>query len=333
MRRFFLATIPFLIILCSCTHYPVEETRFLMDTVVRIAIYDSNLNQDQIQNVIDETYQIMSDLESKVSAHVDTSDISKINRYAGVSSVSVSFETLDLIRQSINISDCTGGTFDVTIGAVKTLWNFEEPESQIPNSKQIQQVLPLVNFRDMRVDGLRIFLKKKGMRLDLGGLAKGFIVDQAVHHLQKSGITSGIVDAGGDLRTFGNHPKNNFWKIAIQNPRPVGDVFYAILKTREKSIATSGDYERYFWKNGTRYHHLLDPQTGYPARGCVSVTIVASNAMLADAYATAVFIMGAQKGMAWLEKTPNIEGLIIYEEEGQLVHQISKGLINDIEIL
>jgi len=337
MRRFSPAIFSCVFIFSFCSNVthdePVEETRFLMDTVVRIAVYDTDLSKDRIQAASDQTFQLMLDLETKMSAHMDTSEISRINQQAGRKAVLVSGDTRDLILQSLDVSQITEGAFDATIGAVKKLWKFDEGESDIPDPKDLTESLSFVNYKNILIEDSRILLQKDRMNLDLGGLAKGYIVDRGVFNLQNMGIRAGIVDAGGDLRIFGKHPKNKNWKIAIQHPRHAGMNFYAVLNINATSIATSGDYERYFSINGKRYHHLLDPKTGYPASQCAGVTIVTKDAMLADAYATAVFIMGVDKGIAWIDSMPDVEGMIIYEENGKLYHRITKGIKNNIEIL
>ena len=170
------------------------------------------------------------------------------------------------------------------------------------------------------------------MTIELGGIAKGFIVDEAVSYLASHGIRSGIVEAGGDLRIFGRHPKRDTWRIGVKHPRQTSDALYGIIETREASVATSGDYERYFINKGHRYHHILDPRTGYPASKCLSVTIVAENALSADAYATGVFVMGPVEGIRFIENTPGIEGIIIYFEQEKLQSRISRGLVSKFQL-
>lgn len=169
------------------------------------------------------------------------------------------------------------------------------------------------------------------MCVDLGGIAKGLIINRGVDVLREAGIQSGIIEAGGDLRIFGNHPVREKWNIAIRHPRSDEGAFFGVLATDETGIATTGDYERYFYNDGKRYHHILDPQTGYPAEGCISVTVVAESALLADAYATAVFVLGIDEGMALIDRLPSVDGIIIYEEEDRIQYKISERLQQMIE--
>jgi thiamine biosynthesis lipoprotein len=323
-----------LLILFSCgnsgTEKPITQSCILMDTIVRISVYENSLSKQQVQKALDLAFQEMEKVEEKTSAYMDSSDLFKIEKMAGRHWVSVSPGTFGILQQSLEISKKTHGSFDVTIGTIKKIWGFDSENPSIPDSALIHACLSRMGNEHIRLGDNSVFLKRTGIHLDLGGAAKGYIIDRGVDILRKAGIRSGIVDAGGDMRIFGRHPIKKHWTIGLQHPREPRNVLLAEVHTSEASIATSGDYERFFEEGGIRYHHILDPETGFPANECVSVTIVAQSAFLADAYATAVFVMGPEKGMALIESEPSLEGLIVFEVDGQLKTVISPGLQENI---
>ena len=290
----FLKILFFGIISCQRTgrYEPIDGMRFLMDTLIRISIYDRTLPRKKIETAMNRAFKMMKAIEERTSVYVDTSEIMHLVKASGTRAVGVSSETLMLLKKSVEVSERTRGAFDITVGVIKSLWGFDTEHPTVPDSSLVQSLLSKVNYKDIHFQGDGVFLRKRGMRVDLGGIAKGHIIDRGVDVLREAGIQSGIIEAGGDLRIFGKHPIREKWNIAIRHPRSNEGAFFGVLATEEISIATSGDYERYFYKDGKRYHHILDPQTGYPAEGCISVTVVAESALLADAYATAVFVLG-----------------------------------------
>jgi thiamine biosynthesis lipoprotein len=329
MKR--LCLILFLVSALSCRrqtgqHLPVEATRFMMDTAVRIAVYDPTLSRDDAENAIMRAFRMMESVEAKVSAHIPGNEISKLNAGAGGAFQTISDETALLFQTSRVVADETGGAFDVTIGPVKDLWPFDTESPSVPDSTAIRERLSLVDYRRIELSDHQACLARPGMGVDFGGIGKGLNVDLAVKVLQEAGVRSGIVDAGGNLRIFGKHPQNTHWRIGVKHPRPDKNSLYAVIETDSVSISTSGDYERFFMVGGQRYHHILDPKTGYPARGCVSVTIITESAMVADAYSTAVFVLGPTEGMKLIERLPELEGMIIFEKNGRLEHWVSNGL-------
>jgi len=314
----------------SSRDWPVEKTHFLMDTLVRVSVYDRRMPKRRIEAVIDHALKVMEEIEARASIYVDTSDISRVVKSSGQNSVRVSSEIHGLLQQSVEVSEKTRGAFDVTVGVVKKLWGFETDRPRVPDGILLSSLLSRVDYRKIDLRDADVFLREPGMCIDLGGIAKGYIIDRGVAVLQEEGIRSGIIDAGGDLRAFGSHPEGRMWKFGIQHPRGKRGELIGVIETEGAGIATSGDYERYFIQEGKRYHHILDPKTGFPARGCVSVTMVAESALLADAYATAVFVMGPEEGMALIESIPSLEGMIVYEEEGELRHVTSDGFLEKI---
>lgn len=312
---------------------PTEETRFLMDTAVRISVYGQGMPDEKVRKAVDQAFQKMAEIEARTSIHIDTSEVSRIVENGSRGVVPVSQETRWLFKKSMEISEKTGGAFDVTTGLVKALWGFDSDDPHVPNGRDMEKALRNVDYRFIQFEDGGVLLRRSGMRIDLGGIAKGYIVDRAVEVLQEAGIQAGLVDAGGDMQVFGDHPKRHTWRIGIRHPRAEAGELLGVIETEEAAVASSGDYERCFFQDGRRYHHILDPRTGFPAEGCVSVTIVAENALLADGYATAVFVLGPEKGMALIERLPEIEGLIVYESEGKLQTVFSEGLRGKVQMM
>ncbi len=335
MKHFLLIIFSILLGTVSCQRQdnsqPFEETRILMDTVVRISIYPQGMSEKKMSAVMDKAFRMIEAMEIKTSAYIDTSEVNQIGAESGRNSVLVSPDVVQLLNNSITVSDQSEGAFDVTIGAIKKLWGFDSDVPHIPDRSLLSSMLTNIDYKQIHIEDDQVMLNHEGMQIDLGGIAKGYIIDRAVDILRENGIRAAIVDGGGDLRIIGSHPSSETWRIGIRHPRSENGELYGVIKTGEASIATSGDYERFFIQDGVRYHHILDPKTGFPANGCVSVTIVSGSAVLADAFATAVFVLGPEKGMALIEHIPTIEGLIIYENEGRLQHVISDGLLQKIE--
>ena len=325
----------FIIGLVSCRNSerqaPVEQTRFLMDTAVRVAVYGREMSRKKIDAAIDRTFEVMKEIEAKTSIHVDTSEVSRMNQAAGGNAVQISPETMDILSRAIEISRKTQGAFDVTIGVIKSVWAFDSENPAVPDESFIRSLLSKVDYRKIRLRDMEAFLNEPGMQIDMGGIAKGFVIDMGVQSLKESGIQAGLVEAGGDLRVFGLHPHRNRWKIGVRHPRSQAGELIGVIETDETSIATSGDYERYFIKDGKRYHHILNPKTGFPGGGCISVTIVTESALMADALATAVFVLGHEEGMSLIGRLEGVEGLILYEKDGQLKFTITEGLQQMVE--
>ena len=324
----------FLILACAQrpTEPPVERVQFLMDTLARITVFDQTKKTTVIDSAIDAAFEVMSRIEQETSVHIDSSIVSEIIRQAGKQSVPVTSAVEAVLRQALVISEETGGAFDVTIGVVKALWRFDAASPAIPQSDRIHEALSHVDYRCIVLRDGEVMLSDPCMRIDLGGIAKGYAIDEGVRVLQEAGIKAGIVEAGGDLCIWGRHPQRDMWRIGIRHPRADAATLWAALQTGEVSVTTSGDYERYFEVEGKRYHHILDPLTGFPAFGCVSVTVVTERAMAADAYATALFVMGPDAGMMLVEETADVEAIFLYEIDGALQYRISSGLQDALEI-
>jgi FAD:protein FMN transferase len=271
-------------------------------------------------------------LDALLSVWKPGSDVLRINAAAGVTPVPVSVETIEILTAAQRVSGWTDGKFDITFGALGALWRFDhDQDNRVPGAAEIAARLPLVDHRRVIADAAAgtAFIDKAGMRIHLGGVGKGYAVDRAAAMLGAYGVRDFMVQFGGDLYVSGR-PGDGPWRLGIQDPRGEPNHSFATLELSDATASTSGDYERFFMADAVRYHHLLDPDTGQPARGSRSVTIVAQSAMLADALSTGVFIMGAQKGMALIERLPDVEAVIVSAGNEVL---ISSGLHGRVRVL
>jgi thiamine biosynthesis lipoprotein len=271
-------------------------------------------------------------LDRLLSVWHPESDVSRLNAAAGRAPVTIATETLEVLRTARQVSEWTGGKFDVTFGALSGLWKFDhDQDNQIPRRAEVQARLALVDYRALDVDDTSrtAFLRRPGMRIHLGGIGKGYAVDRAAALLRAEGITDFLVQSGGDLYAAGRRGDRS-WRTGIRDPRGPADLVFAAMDVHDETFSTSGDYERFFLQDGRRYHHILDPDDGAPARGCRSVTIVARQAMLADALSTGVFVLGPAAGMTLIEKLPDVEGVIVTEGNAVLV---SSGLTERLQRL
>lgn len=326
-----IATLIFSLSIAGCNSGKKQTTitRFLMDTKVDLTFY--GISEKKAKLVAEEVFAEMERLENLLSRHIPTSDISRVNRAAGREWVVVEPETIFLVQKALEIAEKSGGAFDPTVGALLRLWGFGTADPRVPSSIELEQALKLVDYRKIKIDKEKnmVFLPEEGMELDLGGIAKGFIVDRGQQVLERFSLDASLINAGGDISISGDRPSGGKWRIAIQDPGNPQE-WIAILHIWGGCVATSGDYQRYFEENGVLYHHILDPGTGFPAAGLSSVTVVAPSTALADALSTAVFVMGREKGLELLEKIPDVEGLVV-DEEGNIF--LTSGLEDDTEIL
>ena len=295
-----------------------RRSQFLMGTLVEISVYekDKDLAQLAIQNAFDEIQR----MEKLMSTHIPTSEISQINQSAGLRTVSVSPEVLEVIRRALYWAEQTDGALDISIGPVHELWDFSGDHPALPDKNTLAQELLKVDYRKIQIENQTVFLMDKGMRLHLGAIAKGYAVDQAINILQDSNIRHALINAGGDLKTLGKRPDQTAWKIGLQHPRRPESILASFSLT-EKAVATSGDYQKYFDHEGIRYHHILNPKTGYPVTGVMSATVVAKTVMDADSLSTALFVMGAKKGLAFIDSLKDAEGLIMNQDKSPHLSQ------------
>lgn len=261
----------------------------------------------------DEVFREFDRLEGLMSVWRRGSDVERLNQAAGRNPVPVATELREVLRAAHQVSEWTEGKFDVTFGVLSGLWKFDhDQDNRLPDPREVQRRLSFVNYRDVELDEQAgtAFLERAGMRVHLGGIGKGYAIDRAVAVLASRGVRDFIVQSGGDVYAGGRRGDRP-WRLGIRDPRGPADRSFATLDLTNATFSTSGDYERFFIRDGVRYHHILDPDRGEPARGCHSVTIVTDRAVIADALSTGVFILGPTAGMALIERLPNVEGVIV----------------------
>lgn len=270
-------------------------------------------NEKWANEKINEGVAEIKRIEDLLTTFSEESETNKINLNAGIKPFVVSRETFDLIRRSIKISELTQGAFDLTYGSVdKRLWNFDSKMSQLPDKETARQMVRLINYRNIILDDelCTVFLREKGMRIGFGGIGKGYAAECARQVMRTAGVESGVVNASGDLTTWGLQPNGNQWTIAIADPNASKQAF-SYMSISNMAVATSGNYEKYIVIGGKKYSHTIDPRTGLPISGIKSVTIISTNAEIADAMATPVTIMGVAAGLDLINQIKNIEAVII----------------------
>ncbi len=335
-----LATLLLIIIFLS-TNNRIEDktykrTRLMMGTVVEITVLNKEAKerseagaQADIDAAVEAAFAEIKELEELFGRQQKGSDIWKINRSPGLS-VYVSPETYKLIEDGLYFSDISKGAFDITLGRVIELWDFEAAKPSVPDSVDIERALKGVGSKSVLLDKAALTITPlNAVKLDLGAIAKGYIIDEAGKVLIANNIDNFIINAGGDMVIRGKRGDKP-WKVGLQHPRDTNKVLAHIeIEGDRTAIVTSGDYERAFVQNGERYHHILDPETGYPAKGLISVTIKALDAKVADALSTSVFVMGAKKGLALIESLNDVEAVLVDSDENII---ISKGLKDKVVI-
>jgi FAD:protein FMN transferase len=270
---------------------------------------------------ITSVFDDMKRIDRLMSTWKEDTEISLVNREAAKHPVKISQELFDLLRESVRYSELTGGAFDITYASVGYLYDFKKGVH--PDAKAIQDALPGINWRRMVLDekNTTVFFQREGMRIDLGGIAKGHSVDKGIEILRKLGVTRAMVNAGGDTRIIGDR-FGRPWVVGVRDPDHEGKTFLKLPLT-DTAFSTSGDYERYFDEDGKRYHHIIDPKTGDSARKVRSVTIIAPTATRTDALTKSVFIMGAEAGIEFINTLPDVDAVAV-TPEGKVLY--SKGL-------
>ena len=249
-------------------------------------------------------FKEMKRLDTIMTTWTETSEVSKVNAAAGGKPVKVGPETYAVIERALDISKKSGGIFDISVGAFKGLWKFDEDmDHSLPTDEDVKARLALIGYKDIVLNKAKrtVWLKRKGMLINLGGIAKGYAVDKVATLIKKAGFKDFMVQAGGDMYVAGKKGTDP-WVVGIRDPRGNKDEMFALMPIENHSFSTSGDYERGFVDNGVRYHHILDPRTGHPARTSRSVTIRAKDAFTADAWSKVMFIAGWQEGLKIIEK-------------------------------
>jgi len=283
---------------------PLKQTEMIMGTLVEITVIPGN------EKAIREAFEALKKVDLLMSTYKEDSEISILNREG---KAQVSEETLEVIEDAIKFSNLTDGAFDITCRPLINLWKKAKKEEKVATEEEIEEAISLVGYQRIILEGNQIRLEKKGMQIDLGGIAKGYAVDKAIEALKKNGIKRALVNAGGDLYALGIDRQREKWQIGVQDPREE-DKIIDIIKVKDKAVATSGDYRRYFTLEGKRFSHIVNPKTGLTVQDVpISVTIIGPDATTTDALSTGVFVLGPEEGMKLIESLPEVEGMIISE--------------------
>ena len=289
------------------------QSEYVLGTICTVNLYDRGTGP-----VYREIFARFRAIEDEMSANRAGTEVDAINKRAGIGPVAVREDLITVIESALGYAEHSGGAFDPTIGPLVKLWGIGDDTARVPGDDAIQQALTLINWRDVLVDrnAGTVFLRRPGMAIDLGGIAKGYAADEAVRIIKKAGVPRAIVDLGGNIFAYGDKEGGLPWRVGVQNPLLNRGAYFGVLELRNKTIVTSGVYERFLeTEDGKRYHHILSVKDGYPVEnGLVSVTIIADTSMDADALSTAVFALGYEKGAALIESRNGVEAIFVFED-------------------
>jgi thiamine biosynthesis lipoprotein len=312
-RSIVLLIAAFLVVLfSSCSinkDKPYEANGFGMGTIISQKLYGANSKK-----AANEAFEKIKYLEGIMTINETGGEINKLNENAGKGNIAVNAETIKVFESALKISDLSQGAFDITVAPVVKLWGIGSENPRVPSENEIRELLPLIDYKSVLVDKKenRVGLEKLGQMVDLGGIAKGYAGDAIVRIYKNNNIRSALVNLGGNVVTLGKRPDGSLWTIGIQNPRAANGSYVGTVKVSDKAVVTSGDYQRYYEKDGKRYHHIIDPKTGEPAQsGLMSVTVVADSSTDADGLSTAAFVLGLDKGMQLIEHYGQAEAIFI----------------------
>jgi len=271
-------------------------------------------NPQQGKKYIDVAVAEIKRIENIISSWSSTSETATINRNAGLKPVKVSAELFNLIKRCKNISKLTDGAFDISYASMDKIWKFDGSMTQMPSAEAIKSSVSKVGYQNIILDNKNstVFLKLKGMKIGFGAIGKGYAADKVKTLLQKMGVKAGVINASGDMNTWGNQPDGKPWKVGITNPVNKKKVF-AWFNLSDEAVVTSGNYEKYVKFNNVTYTHIIDPRTGYPAHGIFSATIFSKSAELSDALATSIFVMGVESGLYFINQLKGVECVIVDE--------------------
>lgn len=306
---------------------PLTRSENLLHTVVQLSIY-----HDGQEEVMEEAIAYVKEMEALLSTNLEGSDIYRINQAAGKEAVTVDPRTIEVIKEALAVSQLSQGRFDISIGAVSNLWKIGSEDARKPSDAEIQAALPFINYQDITLDEAKQTVAiKAGMTLELGAISKGYIADKLQELFASKGITTAIINLGGNVVVMGTSPTNEEgWNVGVQDPDEVRGTTVGSVRVTDGSIVTSGIYERYLEVDGVRYHHILDPSTGYPVENSISgVTVFSKTSVQGDGLSTTLFLLGLEDGLAFVNQLDGVEAVFIDKDAG--VH-LSNGLKDRFEL-
>ena len=293
-----------------------SQTYYNLGTVSQITLFD--VNKSDADEILKECGDILLDVDNTMSKNRQYSEISKINQNAGKEYTKVSEETFFVIENALNFSNISNGVFDVTVGPVVDLWAIGTDKARVPSQEEINQMLPLVNYKEISVDeeNNSVKLSKENMEIDLGGIAKGYAADKIAEYLKENDIKKAIIDLGGNIFILGEKDKNTPFKVGIQDPNDEDRSSILNIDISNKSLVTSGIYERYIKEGDKLYHHMINPQTGYPFdNNLSSVTIISSSSIIGDGLSTTAYGLGLEEGLKLIENTDDTDAIFITKDK------------------
>ncbi len=298
--------------LAACAKPMPAQTEYVLGTLCSI-----NLFEKGTPDVYRALFARLREIENRMSVNKAGTELDRVNAAAGREAVAVHPDVIEVLSAALRYAELSDGAFDPTVGPLVKLWGIGTDDVRLPAQEEIQHVLPIINWKDVVLDtqARTVFLRHPGMALDLGAIAKGYAADELVRILKQKGIPRAIIDLGGNVLAYGEKQGGKKWRIGVQDPAGERGTYVGILEITNKTMVTSGVYERYFVQNGQRYHHILSTSTGYPVQnGLMSVTIIGDSSIDADGLSTTVFALGYEKGKALLEHLGNAEGLFIFDD-------------------
>ena len=306
---------------------PLTRSEQWLGTVCTITVY-----QQPRRGLLERAFARIGEIDARMGNDRPRSDVDPIGAAAGAARVKVPPDTFALIETAVRYSRLTAGAFDISVGPLVALWGIGQGGARVPSPEEIARARSLCGYERIELDATAstVRLPEAGMRLDLGGIAKGYAADEVSAILADGGIRSAIIDLGGNIVVIGSRPAGGKWRIGVQDPRKTRGEYLGIVEVADATVVTSGVYERYFEKDGVRYHHILDPATGAPARtGLLGVSIVARRSTDADALSTGVFVLGLERGLALVESLPDVDAVFVTEDNTIVV---SSGLASTFRL-
>ncbi len=303
----------------------VTNSTYMLGTFLQVSIWTEE--QAKGEEIIANCFRRIQEIEKKMSVNIESSEVSEINRNAGIKEIEVSSDTAFVLRKAKEYASLTKGEYNPAIGTLVKLWGIGTDRERVPEKNEIDEVIQYVNYKDIEIqEGNKVKLAREGMYIDLGGIAKGYAADEVLMILKESGIQHAIINLGGNIYALGKKSDGSDWKVGIQDPYEPTGTHMGVVEITDKTVVSSGNYERYFMKGDIRYHHIIDPKTGYPAdNGIISATIISNSSIDADALSTGTYVLGLEKGMELIENINGVECIIITEDKGVYLSSGMKG--------
>lgn len=307
-----------------------STTNYYLDTINQISLID--VKERDSKKLLEGVDKITLDINNEMSMQLNSSELSNINKNAGIKPVRVSKDMMEIVKKSIYYSKISSDNFDVSIGPISSMWGIGSEKARVPDKIEIEEKLPLVDYKNIEIDAKNntVFLKKKDMMIDLGGIAKGFCADKITDYLKSNGVKNAIINLGGNVFVYGKNARGKDFNVGIQNPQKNSQEPIAEVTLTGKSIVTSGIYERFIEKDGKFYHHMLSPKTGYPFENELSsVTIISNKSVDGDALSTSTYGMGLEKGLKFIQSQDGIDAIFVTKDKKIYITQ---GIKNSFKI-